>query len=313
MNKIKYSIADTFGVNVPKSAKVTGLDQSEETNAGYFLEPNYKFRKDLLRDVLAWWEFSSKGDGLFLTGPTGSGKSSLILQIAARLNWPIYQVTAHEHMEFPDLLGRMVINPDGSMSFQHGSLPKAYKYGGLFLLDEEDMLPPGGSVGFNGVIQGEPLTIPENGGEVIYPHPDFRFAATGNTSGNGDYGLYLGTSRQNIAFMDRFWTIEVDYMDAETEKALLKACTSHDDDKIDKFIEVANEVRKLHMQEESDVEVPLSTRVLIRWAQIVQFFYAVSSDNKSPLHYALDRARLFSVEPKTREAIHEIVQRVFGE
>lgn len=311
MNKAKYSVANTFGVNVSKKAKVTGMNPAEETNAAQFYEPNYYFRKDLLRDFLAWWEFGSKAEGLLLTGPTGSGKSSLVLQIAARLNWPIYQTTGHEHMEFVDPIGRTVILPDGSMGYQYGPLSKAYKFGGLFLMDEQDMISPGASVGFNGVIQGEPLTIPENGGEVIYPHPDFRFVATGNTTGNGDQCSYLGASRQNIAFMDRFWSLHVGYMEPEAEKALLKACTPQSEDHIEKFVEVANQVRELHMADK--IEIPFSTRVLIRWVKIVPFFYAVSADNENPLHYALDRARLFTVEPNTREAIHEIVQRVFGE
>lgn len=311
MEKIKYSIANLFDLNVSKSVTVTGFDEAAQFVPLHTYDPDYFFRKDLLRDVLAWWELAQRGEGLFLTGPTGSGKSSLILQVAARLNWPCHQVTARARMEFADLIGRPIIQSDGSMGFQHGPLYIAYKYGHLFLLDEQDMLDPGESVGFNGIIQGEPLVIPENGGEVVYPHPDFRFVATGNTIGDGDDGLYLGASRQNIAFMDRFWAVFVGYMDPESEKVFLKNATGLDDEKIEKFVALAGETRRLH--EKDELEIPFSTRVLIRVAKMTQFFYAVNAEDQHPLHYALDRARLFTTKPETREAVHEIVQRIFGE
>ncbi|MCF8026682.1 MAG: CbbQ/NirQ/NorQ/GpvN family protein, partial [Desulfobacteraceae bacterium] len=170
---------------------------------------------------------------------------------------------------------------------------------------------PGENVGFNGIIQGEPLVIPENGGEIVYPHPDFRFVATGNTIGDGDDGLYLGASRQNIAFLDRFWAVLVDYIDAKAEKKILKDQTGLDDEIIKNLVKLGNETRKMYVKEELDT--PLSTRVLIRVGKMMKIFYAVAGNDLSPLHYALDRARLFLASPESREAIHEIAQRIFGE
>lgn len=309
MEKQKLSIADMFGVNVPKKAKVVGLSTSDINTPE--VDTQYSFRLDLLRDVLAWWNYAPKGEGIYLTGPTGSGKSSLILQIMARLGWPVQRVTGHTRMEFSDLVGRPVIQTDGSMGFQYGPLARAMKEGHLFLLDELDMLDPGTSAGLNGIVQGEPLTIAENGGEVITPHPDFRVAATGNTVGDGDDGFYVGVSRQNEAFMDRFWVVHVDYPEPEIEGEILQQVSSLDKKGVKPFLDVAAEVRKQHTQ--GMLDVTFSTRVLKRWAQMTEFFYSVSAQDKSPVHYALDRALLFRAEETTRNGVHEIAQRYFGE
>lgn len=315
MEKQEYTVAETFNINVPKSVKVTGINALSMTDGEVSqipeVEIGYVFRQSHLRDVLAWWQFGARGEGLYLTGATGTGKSSLVLQLAAKLNWPVQRVTGHCRLEFSDLVGRPVIQADGSMSFQYGPMAHAMKEGHLFLIDEMDMLDPGVAAGLNGIVQGEPLTIPENGGEVIQPHADFRIAATGNTAGNGDGGLYLGTSRQNMAFMDRFWIVQVDYPGPETEKDIISSFVSLEDSEVEKFVNTAGEIRRLFVNDE--VEVTLSTRVLIRWTKMTQFFYSVSAEDRSPLHYALDRALLNRAEPETAEAIHEVVQRYFGE
>lgn len=305
---VQHSVADTFKVNVPKKVTVKGLNPGKEGVPQ--VEHDYSFRRDLLRDFLAWWNFAPAGEGLMLTGPTGSGKSSLVLQAAARLNWPVQRITGHSRMEFADLVGRAVIRKDGSMGFEYGPLARAMKDGHIFLLDEIDMLDPGESAGMNGIVQGEPLTIPENGGEVIYPSPYFRFAATGNSKGAGDDGMYAGVSRQNQAFLDRFWMVVVGYPDATVEKKIIRnAMIKPEKDLINKFVQVAKHVRKQHQQ--GLLEITMSTRTLKRWAQMTEFFYGVSGENKDPVYYALDRAVLNRAEEDTRAGVHEIVQRIF--
>ena len=98
--------------------------------------PHYIFHEQS-RDLIVWFVDSS--DPLYVFGPVGCGKSSLIGQLAAKLNYPVFAITAHSHLEFPDLVGHLTIR-QGNMEFEYGPLSLAMKYGGLFLLDEMDLL-----------------------------------------------------------------------------------------------------------------------------------------------------------------------------
>lgn len=95
-------------------------------------------------------------------------------------------------MELSDLVGQFVLI-EGSTRFVHGPLAVALREGHLLLLNEIDLMDPAELAGLNDVIEGHPLVIPQNGGEVIRPHPKFRVFATGNSAGAGDTtGLYPG-------------------------------------------------------------------------------------------------------------------------
>jgi cobaltochelatase CobS len=306
-NKKLYLVAPTFNIPAPANLMIVG---NQET--GPFvptLDPSYVFRKEMLRDVLAWLADSS-GEGLYLFGPTGCGKSSLICQVAARLNLPVERVNAHSRLELAELTGHFLLT-GGSMHFIHGPLSIALRDGYLFLLDELDLLDPATLAGLNTVLDGSSLSIPETG-EVIVPHPEFRFVATGNTSGAGDRtGLYQGALRQNLAFMDRFWVVAVSYPDPELENEVLSRSAPLLPEILRRrMVEVANEVRRLFLgesEEASAIEVTMSTRVLVRWARLAIRF------SGAPLAYALDRALTFRAEPATREAIRQIVQRHLGD
>jgi cobaltochelatase CobS len=302
-----FGIAETFGIAAPSGMTVIG--NASRSRFVPKVDPHYVFRKDILRDVLAWLAEPS-GDGLYLTGPTGCGKSSLICQVAGRLNLPVQRINAHARLEVTDLIGHFTV-VNGSMSFVDGPLATAMKEGNLFLLDELDVLDPATTAGLNTILDGGPLSIPQTG-EVIDPLRGFRFVATGNTSGAGDRtGLYQGTLRQNLAFMDRFWVVSVPYPDPDLEKRILgKACPSLPELIRDKMIEVANEIRRLFLGENGDgaaIEVTMSTRSLVRWAQLAIRF------SGAPLTYSLDRALTFRAEAGTRESILQIVQRYFGD
>ena len=157
-------------------------------------------------------------DPLYLYGPTGCGKTTLIKQLAARLNYPTFEVTGHGRLEFADLCGHISLQK-GSMAYKYGPLPLAMRYGGILLINEADLLSPEVAVGLNGVLDGAPLCLPENGGEVISPHEMFRIACTANTNGGGDdTGLYQGTVRQNLALLEGTWPAKSRYPTPETEK-----------------------------------------------------------------------------------------------
>ena len=143
-----------------------------------------------------------------IKGPTGSGKSSLVLELAARLGRPVQQVTCSATMEIQDLIGQFRLVKDSDQvvtKFAYGVLPKAMMFGHILLLDEFDYAPPSSISALNAVIQGSPLIIEAMGGQVVKPHPDFRLVITGNTGGSGDHqGGYVGTRQHNMAFLDRF-------------------------------------------------------------------------------------------------------------
>ena len=286
------------------------------------IDPDYLFH-DSMREIIVW--FMNPSDPLYVFGPTGSGKTSLIRQLAAKLNYPVFDVTGHGRLEFSDLVGHVSLE-NGSMRFQYGPLALALKYGGLFLLNELDLLDPAVVSGLNTVLDNDPLCIPENDGEIINPHPMFRFAATANTNGGMDEtGLYQGTMRQNLAFMDRFWMCEVGYPAPAAEKQLLARRASDLPEPIREImVDFAGEVRRLFVGNEGNhadahgiadgfdsIDVTFSTRTLIRWAELTLRFHPLANQGIQPITYALDRALGFRAARETRAMLHELAQRMF--
>ena len=315
MQKVEHPVKKTFGLTDPEvSDKLTvpGFDQPGPFTPS--ADPDYQFRRELISDLLAWLVCGTR-EGLYLTGPTGAGKSSLVLQVAARLNYQVQRVTGHSRMELPELVGHYTA-VGGDLLWQDGPLTLAMRYGHWFLLDELDLLEPGVLAGLNGIVEGAPLVLTENGGEVVKPHPDFRFIATGNTAGGGDAtGLYQGTLRQNLAFMDRFWVVEVRYpLPREEEKILAQAVPQLPEPIRAKMVQMAGMVRDLFTGKDAEgpqLEVTLSTRTLVRWARLTWFFYGLNG-KVNPIAHALDRALGFRAEPASRQVLHELVQREFG-
>jgi cobaltochelatase CobS len=279
------------------------------------VDKNYIFHEHS-RDLAVW--FINPSEPLYVFGPTGAGKSSCLKQLAARLNYPVFEVTGHSRLEFPELIGHLAVHK-GTMVFEYGPLALAMKYGGFFLLNELDLLEPSTAAGLNGILDGQPLCIPENGGELILPHEMFRFAATANSNGGSDEsGLYQGVLRQNLALMDRFIVCELGYPKPEAEENLLAKLHPKLPKIIRKrMVSFAGEVRRLFMGEQENshsrqsIEVTLSTRALLRWAQLALRYQPLAGQGIKPIHYALDRALGFRACPETRAMLHELAQRVF--
>ena len=279
------------------------------------VDGNYIFHEQS-RDLVVW--FIDTSDPLYVYGPTGCGKTTIIKQLAAKLNYPVFEVTGHSRLEFPELVGHHVVR-QGNMEFEYGPLALAMKFGGLFLCNEMDLLEPSTAAGLNGILDGQPLCIPENGGELVVPHPMFRFAATANSNGGSDEtGLYQGVLRQNLALMDRFVLCEVTYPRAEAEELLLEKTAPQLPDGVrKKMVEYANEVRRLFMGESGNsyhtgsIEITFSTRSLLRWADLTIRYQPLANQGIQPVAYALDRALGFRACKETRAMLHELVQRVF--
>lgn len=117
------------------------------------IDPAYIFH-EASRDVIVW--FLDPQEPLYVFGPTGCGKTSCIRQLAARLNYPVFEVTGHGRLEFADLVGHLTVK-NGNMSFEYGPLALAMRYGGLALLNEIDLTSPEVAAGLNGVLDGSPL------------------------------------------------------------------------------------------------------------------------------------------------------------
>lgn len=280
---------------------------------------SYHFRKDLLRSILAFLR-NPHGDALFLTGPTGSGKTSLITEIFGRLNWPLQVFTCTETFEFSQLRGSWVYKTQPgstapSMVFQHGPLLTAMKEGQGILINEADIAPAGEMSGLNDIIEGRPITVPETN-EVIKPHPLFRLIVTANSKGQGDEsGAYAGIQQQNIAALDRYRFLEVGYPDAEVEINLLTgifapSLGSEARRIAEKFVQLANKVRELFVGDnngtvESTVAVPMSTRTLTRWAYLTQDYCGRPRD-------ALNEALLNRCTAADKEAINNLAVTIFG-
>lgn len=302
-------ISEVFGIEAPTSITVDVRDAGHPMVPA--ANPDYVFRKDLLSDILAWMRGASGSDPLYMVGPTGSGKSSLITQVAARLGLPLYVVSCHERMEVPELFGRYVVR-SGTMTWEDGPFIRGLKdtNGAWILLDEADTLDPGTFIGLNALLEGRSIIIPETG-EVVEPlRHGARIIFAGNTAGNGDAsGLYQATKRQNLASMGRFMVLQVGYADpAEESKALEKAVPTIPEPIREKMVALAGEVRKLFVG--GQIEVTMCTRSLVRWASLASFFKAKPGIN--PLIYALDRALGFRAEEESRQALHELCQRIFG-
>ena len=304
------SVADAFDIPVPPEVLTSAF--ADDTNP--FIPPrndSYVFRREPLRDVLAFLD-DAEGDGLFVTGHYGAGKTTLLYQIANRLNFPVMTYTAHERMEFDDLVGTWKL-VQGTMEFVYGPLSVAMREGYLFILNEADRADPGNLAGLMDLLEGHPLVIPTNGGEVIRPHANFRFLATGNSVGSGDQtGLYMGVQTMDIAFMDRFRMVEVTYPEAETEESILAKTVPALPEPIRKdMVRVAGEIRKLFIGggESQPLTITMSTRALLRWASLTLRFQTAPN----AIHYGLTRSLTAKAEPEQRLAIEEIARGIFGE
>ena len=272
------------------------------------VDPNYVFDKDLLNQVLLYLN-DPLNDCLFISGPSGCGKTSIIMQIAARLKWPVQSITCSAKTESQDLIGHTTIK-DGALTFVYGALVNAMLNGHILLINEIDLMPPSDLTALNDVLDGKPLTIVQNNGEVIRPHKNFRVIVTANTKGSGDdLGQYIGTRVLNKAFLDRFRFVDASYPDKEAEHKILKTAYPLLSDTVAScIIKLAAEIRGL-MSDDADatsIDTPFTTRSLLRIGGIACNYPKISMLKAVDMGYA---SRLAPVE---REFIKRLTLDIFG-
>lgn len=245
-------------------------------------DPDYIFPEWLRYDVIP--AFIDWQDPLWIAGPSGCGKTLGVKQVCALLNYPVYEITGHGRLETPELVGHHTL-VDGSMEWVDGPLTAAMRNGGVFLLNEIDLLEPSTLAGLNTILDGSPLVIADRGSEVVEPHPAFKFIATANTNGSGDDGgLYTGTLRQNVALQSRFMIVEADYISPDEEKSLLVRLYGEIPEEIrDVMVRFARLVRLSDADGErcsddrdadlrtmaSGVNAVVGTRNLVRWGRLI--------------------------------------------
>lgn len=205
-----------------ENINVTVLPQGHLSEFVPEVDPNYVYNQDVLRTALMGVELNIP---TMLFGHAGTGKTTVVEQIAARTLRPFIRVNHTANMEESDLTGQWTVK-SGETIFSIGPLAYAMKHGLLYLADEYDMGYPSILATYQAPLEGKPLVIKDadEANRIIRPHENFRFFATGNTNGTSDEsGLYQGTVSQNAANYSRFGiTYEISYMETSIESKLLR-------------------------------------------------------------------------------------------
>ena len=266
----------------------------------YHFQP---FAADLLLDLT-----EDRTVPTMLTGHTGTGKSSLYAQIAARLNQPVLRVNMNNQATISDFVGLWTVKA-GETIWVDGALPWCMKNGVWLIIDEIDFAEPAILSVLNSVLErGGMLHLKEKGDEVVRAHKNFRICATANTAGcmSEFRHLYQGTNILNEAFMDRWRVYVVAYMEAAAEAAVLKNTVTGMTERIAaSMVDIANACRKSFVEE--DLASSFSTRRLLDWGYLL-VRYAGKYRAEAPLKAA--EAAIFSkVSKEDKIAIEGIIQR----
>ncbi len=303
---IKISVKQTFGINTDMEIDAF----SEENEFVPKIDQNYKFDRDTTLAILSGFAFNKR---VLIQGYHGTGKSTHIEQVAARLNWPCVRVNLDSHVSRIDLIGKdAIVLKDGKQitEFKEGILPWSIQNPVALVFDEYDAGRPDVMFVIQRVLESEGNFTLLDKNKVISQHDYFRMFATTNTIGLGDTtGLYHGTQQINQGQMDR-WNIvtTLNYLPFEKELEIILAKnktynTKEGKEKISNMIKVADLTRKGFVN--GDISTVMSPRTVLHWAENTKIF----NDHG----YAFRLTFLNKCDDMEKKIISEYYQRCFGD
>ena len=303
---IKISVNQTFGIET--EMQVDGFAKKNQYVPD--LDKNYKFDRDTTLAILSGFSFNKR---VLIQGYHGTGKSTHIEQVAARLNWPCVRVNLDSHISRIDLIGKdAIVIKDGKQitEFKEGVLPWSIQNPVALVFDEYDAGRPDVMFVINRVLESEGTFTLLDKNKVIKQNSNFRLFATTNTIGLGDTtGLYHGTQQINQGQMDR-WNIvtTLNYLDFDKELEIVLAKNKNMNntkgkEKISNMIKVASLTRKGFIA--GDISTVMSPRTIIHWAENYEIFKDTG--------YAFRVTFLNKCDDLEKNIIAEYYQRCFGE
>ena len=211
------------------------------------------------------------GDKVLISGPTGSGKSSLVKYVCNKLGAPFIRINMSADAESSVLFGQLVAR-DGATVWEDGPITEAVRHGAVVLIDEWELMPPEISMGLQNLLEDDGyLYLKERPGsseeKTIMPHANFRIVCAGNTVGQGDdSGSFSGTLVQNSATLDRFTTtIHLDYLDAKHEIDVIVNRSKVSNTTAKQMVQLAALIRNAYNNR--SINLTMSPRTLINWAR----------------------------------------------
>ncbi len=302
---IKVDVRQTFGLDLDWEVPAFSQQDSHVPD----IDPAYYFDFETTLAILAGFAHNRR---VMIQGYHGTGKSTHIEQVAARLNWPCIRINLDSHISRIDLVGKdAIVLRDGKQitEFREGILPWAIQRPTALVFDEYDAGRPDVMFVIQRVLEVEGKLTLLDQSRVIRPHRSFRLFSTANTVGLGDTtGLYHGTQQINQGQMDR-WSIvgTLNYLEHEAEvKIVLAKAPEYDTkegrEKIGAMVAVADLSRSGFMA--GDISTVMSPRTVIMWAQNATIF--------GDLGYAFRVTFLNKCDEVERPIIAEYYQRCFG-
>lgn len=303
---IKINVRQVFGID--SDIEVPGFSEANEHVPD--VDDSYIFDHDTTLSILAGFAHNRR---VMVQGYHGTGKSTHIEQVAARLNWPCVRVNLDSHISRIDLVGKdAIVLKDGQQitEFQEGILPWALQSPTALVFDEYDVGRPDVMFVIQRVLEvsGKLTLLDQN--KVIHPHPSFRLFSTTNTIGLGDTtGLYHGTQQLNQGQMDR-WSIvaTLNYLEHEVEENIVLAKmpalkTEAGQAIIRKMVQVADLSRNGFIN--GDISTVMSPRTVLTWAENTAIFDDVA--------FAFRVTFLNKCDELERPVVAEYYQRCFGD